>query len=112
MAIDTKLREKLYQQQQQGKLTTSFADSVRKTMIDSSSEQKKIVEELLSQDQKTTSFLDKIGRALVLIHQAIPKKVDLPKVFPVTGMVEITKTAPTKIENLADLAVYFSSLEK
>jgi len=112
MPIDIKLREKFYQQQQQDKLTSRFADSVSKTVSESSTQQRKVIEELLSQDQKTSSFLEKIGKALVLINQSIPKKIELPKVFPVTGMIEVTKTVPTKIDNLSELAVYFSSLEK
>ena len=63
-------------------------------------------------DPKTVTLLSKIGQALAKIYSAIPKTVVLPKIFPVSGKVEVVKTPPVTITNLSELGSYFQSLEQ
>src|ERR1035437_9535426 len=66
-------------------------------------------------DQQVVSLLEKIGQALPIIRNAIPKGLVLPKIFQVKGTVAVTN--PITINNLSglerkmeDLATQFRSL--
>ena len=63
-------------------------------------------------DPKTVTLLSKIGQALAKIYSAIPKTVVLPKIFPISGKVEVVKTPPVVITNLNEIGPYFQSLEQ
>lgn len=61
-------------------------------------------------DPRSLSILGKIASALVKIYIAIPKQLVLPKVFPISGYVEVTKLPPVTISNLNELSKHFNEL--
>ena len=63
-------------------------------------------------DVKLQGSVDKIGQALVLFYNLLKKPMVLPRIFQVTGKVEITKQPKVTIENIREFEKYFTSLEK
>lgn len=54
-------------------------------------------------NKEISSNLNIIARNLVSIYKIIPKSISLPKIFNVTGKVEVIKTPPVEISNLDKL---------
>jgi hypothetical protein len=69
-----------------------------------------------SGNSQLSSYLDKIGQALVLIYNQFKGfKFTLPKIFKVQGSVDVDSISdlpPVHVENLKDLKPYFESVEK
>jgi len=64
-------------------------------------------------DPEELNLLDKIGKGLVMLYNTVKAiKVDLPKVYPVKGSVDIDSLPPVSIDNLTELGSYFAGLEK
>ena len=65
-------------------------------------------------DPNVTNLVDKVGSGIVLLYKAIKNiKLDLPKVFRVTGKVNVGSVEsmpPVQVQNLNDLGRYFQEL--
>lgn len=63
-------------------------------------------------DPKELASLDKFGRGLALLIKTVKDiRLELPDVLKVRGAVDVSSLPPVRIDNLADLGRYFTSLE-
>jgi hypothetical protein len=114
--IDPKARMRLFEDNKTKTLVSGMKDAIISAVKSSKTEPDAEILKLVvkHEDDKTSSgMLEKIGKALVLIYKSIPSKINLPKVFPVTGRVEadIRQMPDMRIKNLDDLGRYFQALE-
>lgn len=84
-----------------------------KTNRDTGTQNKEVLELVVNrkEDAGLLSTVDKIARAIPMIYSAISKPINLPKIFPVQGKVEVTRLPAVRITNITDLEKYFKSLE-
>lgn len=113
--IDQALRDKYFQQQAQKTMlkdmASTFSSATHQIVKQSEEENMKLFDKFAEQEKKQHEFLDKLGKAMVLIFKKIPDTIKLPDVFKVKGEVDIDTMPPVMIDNFEQLSKYFSSLE-
>lgn len=116
MAVDYQTREKYAQQQLQKHLLEKLFDNFSKTAQENSksleAKHTASIDGVIAEHRKQQEFLNKVGKALVLIFKKIPEEVKLPDIFTIKGNVDVDSLPPVNVENLSELQTYFTSLEK
>lgn len=113
--IDYETRKKYVEKQQQKNIMeqmfNNFSDKQKQTVTSLQEIHDKAITTLTSEQKKQQMFLEKLGKALVLIFKKIPEKVTLPDVFKIKGDVSIDDLPPINIDNFAEIRKYFKPLE-
>lgn len=109
--IDQKSRNRLLEE---NKASLFFNGMFKATSdaINLKQENQTLMGEVVKQGNLITQSFDKLGKALVMVYKAIPRAINLPKVFPIIGKVEVTKSEPVEVKNLRELKDAVGAVEK
>lgn len=113
MVIDLNARTRLLEEKRTKSLMEGFVQALGAKKDENKDGDYKMTVRLKQEtDPNVTNLVDNISKGLILLYKAVKNvRIDLPKIYKVSGSVDVDSLPPVKINNLQELGKYFQSME-